>query len=56
VGEGNKKVQSSSYKINESWECNVQKTFFRVYMQRKLYLHSHVDLSVIHNKQDMDSL
>ena len=24
MGEGGQKVQTSSYKINKSWECNVQ--------------------------------
>ena len=24
MGEGSQKVQTSSYKINKSWECNVQ--------------------------------
>ena len=23
MGEGNQKIQTSSYKINKSWECNV---------------------------------
>ena len=55
IGEGGQKIQTSSYKINKSWACNVQHDdYSQQYCTVYLKVAKRGDLKSSHHKNNME--